>query len=285
MKEGQVPLGDALGSAASAPAFLLLRFFVAALLFPAIFPGALRGITPSTLGAGILLSIPFCAGFYLQVKGLQDTTATVSAFLTNLAVIVTPVLGRLFFHERLGWSTVGGAAVALVGVFVLTNPAGGTFGRGEVMTTVSAVAWAFQIQMTNVVTRRHRPESITWIMFLSATACWAITLVALGTDWLALLRAATVPRVAWSVAFTATFCSIAAITVMNRYQKDIPPTRAAVIYTLEPVLAAVFATWGGESMTPRKIWGGLIIIGGNLLCELYQRGSKTGETSAPAGNP
>jgi drug/metabolite transporter (DMT)-like permease len=285
MKEGQVPLERALGPAAAAPAFLLLRFLLAALLFPAIFPSALRGLTRETLGAGILLSVPFCAGFYLQVKGLQDTTATVSAFLTNLTVVLTPVLGRLFFHERLRWSTAGGAVTATIGVYVLTNPAGGTFGPGEVLTTASAVAWALQIQLTNLVTRKHRPESITWIMFCSATLCWGAVLVAMGTDWPALARTAALPRVAGSVAFTGTLCSIAAITVMNRYQKDLPPTRAAVIYTIEPVFAALFASWGGESMTLRKLCGGAIIIAGNLLCELWQRDSPASEGDAAVGNP
>jgi len=285
MKSGQEPIAAALGPAAAAPAFLLLRFLVAALLFPIFFPGALRGLTRSTVAAGLLLSLPFCAGFYLQVKGLQDTTATVSAFLTNLTVLLTPLLGRLFFGERLSWSNAAGAVVAIAGVYVLTDPGGGAFGRGEVLTAASAVAWALQIQMTNLVTRKHRPESITWIMFCAATACWALTLAVMGTDWAALARVAATPRVAWTVAFTATVCSIAAITIMNRFQKDIPPTRAAVIYTIEPVFAAIFAVWGGEPMTLRKIAGGAIIIGGNLVCELFQRRAAAGKELAAPANP
>lgn len=280
MKAGQEPIAAVLGPGAAAPAFLLLRFLLAALLFPLVFPGAVRGLTRGTLAAGLLLSIPFCAGFYLQVKGLQDTSATVSAFLTNLTVILTPVLGRLFFRERLSWSTAAGAVVAIAGVYVLTDPAGGAFGRGEVLTAASAIAWALQIQLTNQVTRKHRPESITWVMFCCASLCWSATLAAMGTDWAALARVTMEPRVAWTVAFTATFCSIAAITIMNRFQKDLPPTRAAVIYTIEPVFAALFAAWGGEPMTLRKLLGGAIIIGGNLVCELFQKKEEPGTGAA-----
>src|SRR6185295_2774649 len=114
----------------------------------------------------------------------------------------------------LRWSTAAGAVVAITGVYVLTDPAGGAFGRGEVLTALSAVAWAFQIQMTNQQTLRHRPESITFVMFLGATLCWSATLVAMRVDWSALARVALQPRVAWTVAFTATACSIAAITIM-----------------------------------------------------------------------
>ena len=285
MKAGQEPLAEALGSRAAAPAFLLLRFLVAAALFPLIFPGAVRGLTRSTVAAGMLLSLPFGVGFYLQVKGLQDTSATISAFLTNLTVVLTPVLGRLFFRESLRWPNVAGAAIALAGVYVLTDPRGGAFGMGEILTAVSALAWAFQIQMTNLVTRKHRPESVTFVMFVMAVIFFGITLCLLGTDWRALGRSCLVPRVAWTVVFTATVCSIAAITIMNRFQRDLPPTRASVIYTLEPVFAAAFAAWGGEAMTLRKLLGGAIIVGGNLVCELFQSRVASPESRAQVPEP
>jgi drug/metabolite transporter (DMT)-like permease len=47
---------------------------------------------------------------------------------------------------------------------------------------------------------------------------------------------------------------------------------------LEPVFAAVFALlFTGEAMTLRKIVGGAIILGGNLLCELIGRKSAEGD--------
>jgi drug/metabolite transporter (DMT)-like permease len=273
MKAGQEPLAAALGARAAAPAFLFLRFLVAACLFLPVFPRAVRGLTRGTVAAGVLLSIPFCAGFYLQVQGLQDTTPTISAFLTNITVVLTPLLGRLFFREPLRWPNLAGAAIALGGVYVLTDPAGGRFGTGEILTAASAVAWAVQIQLTNIVTRRHPPETVTWVMFVAAMIFFGVTLGVLGVDARALGRACLVPRVAWTVVFTATLCSIAAITIMNRFQRDLSPTRASVIYTLEPVFAAMLAAWGGEAMTSRKLLGGAIIVGGNLVCELFVRRS------------
>jgi drug/metabolite transporter (DMT)-like permease len=77
-------------------------------------------------------------------------------------------------------------------------------------------------------------------------------------------------------------CSLVAITILNRFQRDIAPTRAAVLYTMEPVFAAVFAaSFVGEEMTPRKLLGGAIIIGGNLVCELVRR--RGGGAAPPSG--
>jgi drug/metabolite transporter (DMT)-like permease len=272
MKLGEQGLASRVGADAAPAAFLFLRFLVAAAIFPFIFPGALRRLTPRVVGAGVLLSLGFYAGFLLQVTGLHFTTPTVSAFLTNLTVVTTPLLGRLVFRERLTWGNLAGATIAIAGVYVLTDPAGGAFRIGEILTAVSAIAWAVQIQLTNVLTRKHPPDSITFVLFCCATVFSGVTLVALGADWGALARAWTAPDVAWSVLFTATACSIGAITIMNRFQRDLPATRAAVIYTLEPVFAAALsAAFIGEPMTLRKIAGGAIIVGGNLVCELFRK--------------
>lgn len=272
MQRGVEALVPVVGAVAAPTAFLFLRFLAAALIFPLVFPRALRLLTPRVVGAGVLLSLPFYAGFLLQVTGLRFTTPTVSAFLTNLTVVATPLLGRLVFRERMSWGNVAGSAIAISGVWVLTDPAGGAFRIGEILTAVSAVAWAVQIQLTNVLTRRHLPESLTFVMFCCAAAFSGATLAGMGTDGSALLGAWRAPGVAWTVLFTATACSIVAITIMNRFQRDLSPTRASVLYTLEPVFAAALsAGFIGEPMTFRKIAGGAIIVGGNLVCELLAR--------------
>src|SRR5688572_8663120 len=95
MKRGLDGLAAVVGTDAAPPAFLFLRFLTAAALFPLAFPRALRGLTPAAVRAGALLCLPFSAGFLLQVWGLRSTTPAVSAFLTNLTVVATPLIGTL----------------------------------------------------------------------------------------------------------------------------------------------------------------------------------------------
>ncbi len=262
-------MAGAVGKAAAPSAFIFLRFLAALAIMPLAFPRAVRGLTRRVFLDGFLLSLPFYAGFLLQVTGLGSTTPTVSAFLTNLTVVLTPLLGRLFFRERLTRANVMGVLVSLGGVYVLTNPAGGGLGTGEVLTAACALAFAVQIQLTNVVTRRSPPEGVTLVMFACAVVFSGATLPVLGVGPRDLARALGAPHAAWTVLYTAAACSVVAITIMNRFQREVPPTRAAVLYTLEPVFAAVFAAaLVGEPMTFRKILGGAIIVGGNLVCEL-----------------
>jgi len=153
----------------------------------------------------------------------------------------------------------------------MTDPSVG-LGRGEVLSIACAVAFAFQIQMTNVVTRNHRPEAISLVQFSGAVLFSGITLAAAGAAPSALLRSLGERHVAWTVLYTAGACSVIAMGVLNRYQRDVSATRASVLYMIEPVFAALFAALlAGEALTARKLAGGAIILLGNLACELLGR--------------
>ncbi len=257
--------------------FIGLRFAFAAAAFALLFPRTLGRMTRSVWLDSLMLSVPFFAGFVLQMWGLQGSTPTVVAFLTNLTVVLTPALGAMFYREKLTRPVVIGAIVAFAGVYVLTDPQGEGFGAAKIAATLCAVAFAFQIQLTNIVTRRSDPEGITLGMFLWSVVFSLIGL-ALFADGRALLAPSELARVMttrdslWTILFLALAASVVAIGIMNRWQRDVPPTRAAVIYTLEPVFAAAFSCYFiGEPMTTRKMAGGAIIIAGNVLCELLRR--------------
>lgn len=279
MDWGTRGLAPHVGAAAAPSAFLFLRFLVAALLQAAIFPGQFRNLSGAALQAGVVLSIPFYLGFILQTTGLRSSTPTIVAFMTSLFVVITPLIGRLLFKERIQASTLAGAILSLVGVFVMTDPNVG-FGRGELLSLACAVAFAFQIQMTNIVTRNHSPEVISLVQFCCAVVYSGVTMAAMGVSPGGLGRALGGRHVAWTVLYTAGACSVVAMGVLNRFQRDISATRASVIYMLEPVVAALCAVlFTGEAMTLRKLAGGAIILLGNLACERMGRRDPEEETA------
>ena len=61
-------------------------------------------------------------------------------------------------------------------------------------------------------------------------------------------------------------------------QAPLPPTRSAIIMSMEPVFAATFAVWlGGEPTTLRMVGGGLMVLTAMLLVELAPRRTVEGE--------
>ncbi|HEY0775507.1 MAG TPA: DMT family transporter, partial [Nocardioidaceae bacterium] len=75
-----------------------------------------------------------------------------------------------------------------------------------------------------------------------------------------------------SVIYMAVVAGALALAGQTWAQSHLPPTRAAIIMTMEPVFAAFFAVLlGGESVTARMAVGGAMVLAAMLLVELVPR--------------
>jgi drug/metabolite transporter (DMT)-like permease len=75
-----------------------------------------------------------------------------------------------------------------------------------------------------------------------------------------------------AVVYMALFAGAAALLGQTWAQAHLAPTRSAIIMSMEPVFAAFFAVLlGGESVTPRMLLGGGMVLGAMLLVELVPR--------------
>ena len=107
--------------AGSAAWMIAIRFALALLLFLIFFRGTLARVRSPHVLAGVAIGTLFFVGLLLQVIGLATIPASRSGFLTSLAVVFTPLLSTLG-RRRLPHATVLlGAAVALLGVAILTG--------------------------------------------------------------------------------------------------------------------------------------------------------------------
>ena len=72
-----------------------------------------------------------------------------------------------------------------------------------------------------------------------------------------------------AVIFTATFATVGAFYVQTRAQRFTSPTHTALIFALEPVFAALFATMlGGERLNMPESLGCALILAGMLTAQL-----------------
>jgi drug/metabolite transporter (DMT)-like permease len=92
-----------------------------------------------------------------------------------------------------------------------------------------------------------------------ATAPDGVVLPATGQDWLAVL-------------YMAVVAGAGAMAAQTWAQAHLPPTRAAIIMSMEPVFAAFFAVLlGGELFTVRMLLGGAMVLTAMLIVELVPR--------------
>jgi len=243
--------------------FIALRFTLAALLLLPFLRGPLRVPDRRAARDGVLLGVMFAVGFAFQTFGLAHTTASKSAFLTGTCVLLVPALSWLLERERPPLASVAGALLAVLGIGLLTRPEDMRMNLGDVLTLGCALVFGLEIVALQVFSRRHRPWGLMWpaIATTAFLAALATPLESPRVDW--------TPRLAAALAFTGVIATAIALVLHMRWQKETTAVRAAVLYSLEPVFALLFAAaLFGERMPPLSLLGGAAIVGGVLVSEL-----------------
>ena len=175
--------------------------------------------------------------------------------------------------------------MATFGAGSISGPPKLDLSLGEVLTIIAAFVFGVQIIITDRFTRQCDPIAITQVSFLCVTVLGAITLIwgwMIGPDFeiSAFRRLLLDPSFVEPVLLSAVLGNVVALTLMMRFQKTLSPVRAAIIYGLEPVWAAIFAIWLGFAQPTSWLFiGGGALLLGNIIAELgpVQRG----ESSAP----
>ena len=267
--------------------FLCLRFAISALLLPFCVKGALprRGEGWGGLAWGLVLGLLFLGGFLLQMVALDELTPAASAFLTSLYVLFTALLSLFFRHHRaIGAGLWIGVLLATGGAAIISGPPQIEFGLAEWMTVASAFLFACTILVTDHATRRHAPAQISWMSFtvvaLGAAGILLYFLSAsgeasgggqVGDLWILLgLRGFVQPLL-----FCSLLATLLALTALNHFQRFVSPVRAATLYSLEPVWAAVISLFlGSENPDFWLFAGASALLSGNLFAEFGGRSPK-----------
>jgi len=255
--------------------FLVLRFGLASVLLFVCLPSSRRGLTAPAWRGGAWLGFLLVVGFVLQMVGLEDVTPAVSAFLTSLYVLFLAILTAGIERRAPRLAFAAGALLATAGAaLVRGRPEIEQWSSGELLTVSAAIAFAVHILATDRVTRRIAPMPVTLTMFVWVTLGGAVLLAVetargrgIGLDVVGeLLQDGVYVR---GLLLTTVFGTVVALTLMNLYQRELDPIRAAILYALEPIWAAAIGIWAGEDEATRWLFfGGGLLLAGNLVAEL-----------------
>lgn len=241
------------------------RFVLAAVMVGIYTWRDIKATTPATLRAGIVLGILLGAGFALQTIGLVETTASKAGFLTGTMVVFTPLV-QLAIERRL--PSLGNAISVVIvgaGLYIFTSPAGGAFNTGDVLVLLCAVVFAFYIVYLDVFTRERFHREIVFYQFVT-TAVIGFA----ASPFLDAHSAVFSTTAIGALLYLSFFASTIALFVQSKYQRETTPTKAAIIFTMEPVFAAIIAYFLlTESMSAIEILGAGIMFAGLLFSEIY----------------
>ncbi|HEX4770240.1 MAG TPA: DMT family transporter [Bryobacteraceae bacterium] len=267
--------------------FLALRFGFASLCTAILFRPAFRRAAShpdqrrqlaAGLGYGALTGVLLWGGYAFQTDGLKYTSAGNSGFLTGFYIVLVPLLSAAIYRRWPRLIEFTGVLIATGGMVVLTLPSistGFRMNRGDVLTIACAVCYSFHLLTLGHFSKRYSFEPLA-LGQLAATA--VLSALALFVEppvahWNPSLLAAIL-----GTGFFATTLTFALQTWGQRYTTA---TRAALIFSLEPVFALATAVLiGGEMLTRYSVIGGCLILSGILLVEL--KTPAAGERPEPA---
>jgi drug/metabolite transporter (DMT)-like permease len=249
--------------------FLAWRFVVASVVMIVLRPTCLRSVTRLELLRGIGLGTVLGLGYIAQTYGLRYTSAAISGFITGMFVVLTPVMSWILLRRKTSRNTWTVVALATVGLALLSLD-GWSVGIGELLTLGCAVFFAIHIVGLGEWSSQYQPYTFALLQIGTVAV---ISLIAATPGGIAVPPD---PEVWEAVGITGVLATAVAFLVQTWAQSLVSATRAAVVMTMEPVFAGLFAVViGGTQLTLRTLVGAACILAAMLIINLKSGRSVT----------
>ena len=234
-----------------------LRFALAALC---MLPWAIRAPRKAWRD-GMVLGGLLLFSYVAQAYGLQFISSNRSAFLTSLNVLMVPLLNRAFGNP-LSWRVVAAAMLACVGIGLMSWD-GGAHLVADVSTILSAAAYALYVILLSARAGRHdaRTLAATQIVCMAVLGWLWMLGAAHGNDRMATLYVRLNAEILWGLAYLGLIATAGMLFLQARAQRHVSADKAALIYAMEPVFAALFAwVWLHEGLSLRAALGAVLVM-------------------------
>lgn len=237
--------------------FVLARFCLATLILLLFAAPRLKRMDSGTVKRGLIVGTALGLTNMSFVFGVQGTSISRAGVLNNLFVLFIPLITRIFWRDRIGRVNMAGIALAVVGIWLLATGGGQGFNRGDLVSTFCALMIAGHIIAVSKVLKNDDIYLVSLVQFATVAAIAAIACLLLPLPSFTVTPAATM-----SVVYCAIFPTVFCFTLQNAYQRYVTPTRAGLVYTLDPVwsLAAGFLVLGERLNTREWLGCGLIFM-------------------------
>jgi drug/metabolite transporter (DMT)-like permease len=235
--------------------FLFLRFSLATLIMGAFCISRLPGLNLGIIKKGTIVGLALAAVNLSFVLGVSGTSVSRAGFLNNLFVLIIPFLSFFLWRERFDRWIMAGIILALAGLWQLAWGGVEGFNRGDLLSTVCAFFIAVHIIIVSRILRDEDVYLVTLVQFAIVAAVGAILVTFLpGKPF----RIGAVSATA--LFYCAIFPTIICFTLQNTYQRYTTPTKAGLIYTLDPVWSMLGGVmFLGERLSGRE-WLGCALI-------------------------
>ncbi|NIB38093.1 DMT family transporter [Pseudomaricurvus alkylphenolicus] len=252
--------------------FIAIRFALASLALTLFCTAELRSLSLNQIFRCLATGATMGGGLLMWVVALQLTdNVGEGAFIASLAVICVPLIGWLFFGEKITVSLVASLVPALAGLYYLAkdNMVPGqafSLGTSQLLFLGSSLAFALHLNLSN-----HYVQNIPALALASLQLAMPAVLAGLTallfTGKNTQVGLAEISSNAWLLLLaSALLATSLRFYLQTSALQDINPTHAAMIFLAEPVMTVMLSAWWlGERMTVNQMLGCALIFSGVLF--------------------
>ena len=210
--------------------FVFSRFALATIIMLGVCAGRLKAFDRDILRRGTIVGISLGVTNLSFVFGVSGTSISRAGILNNLFVLFIPLIGKLFWRDRIGRVNMVGIVLAVAGIWLLATGGGTGFNRGDLISTICAFFIAVQILAVSKVLRDEDVYLVSLVQFAVVAAISGLAALAFPPPPFHISLPA-----AGTIIYCAIFPTVLCFTLQNTFQRYTTPTRAGLIYTLDPV--------------------------------------------------
>lgn len=215
------------------------------------------------LNGGICCGTALFVASNLQQFGIQYTTVGKAGFITALYIVIVPVFG-IFLKKRVDGKIWLSVALAVVGLYLLCITNGFLPDVGDGLVLLCALTFAVHILVIDYFSPRTDGVRMSCIQFFVCGILSGIGMLVFETPELGAILQAWMP-----IAYAGVMSCGVAYTLQIVGQKDMDPTVASLILSLESVVS-VLAGWVilGQKLSTREVLGCVLMFGAIILAQI-----------------
>ena len=201
-----------------------------------------------------------------QQFGVSYTTAGKAGFITSLYMIIVPIIGIILGRKasKKVWFSV---LIAIIGMYFLCMNGESGLNKGDLLVLCCAVGFSFHILIIDHFSPMVNGIKMSCIQFWVCAAVSAIFMFIFEKPDINSIIAAWAP-----ILYAGALSSGAGYTLQIVAQKDIDPTVASLICSLESVFSVLFG-WIllRQALSAKELFGCILVFIGVILTQIPDR--------------
>lgn len=204
---------------------------------------------------GLLLAITYTS----QTIGLKYTSTGHSAFITSSAVVAVPFILFFWFKTKIKNIDVLSVTIVFVGLFLLTYDFETALNKGDLITIITALSCALHIVLAGYAVKKANTYTLVTYQFFAASVVSFVALVLSPNSAYSVLSSKAIMSLIYLGFIGTLFCYFVSVWV----QKYVSSLKVALVFSLEPVFAAIFGyVFLFELLNIRELTGTIFILAG-----------------------